>query len=125
MQPVFRSRVFRTFIFIAEVIFLWLGQYCASWSSTKCLGSFACLAPSQDPLLVSKLLKLRVAECGDRLKKFIADEGVNKVTGEIDWLRAGPYRMEFEDVATPTLVTSIEYITGGQSVMRGTNSGHI
>ncbi len=76
---------------------------------------------SEDPLLCSKMLIVRLAECGDRLKKFMADEGVNKVTGEIDWLRAGPYRCEQENRLVPTLVTSIEYSSSGHSVVRETN----
>ena len=66
------------------------------------------------------MLIVRLAEGGDRLKKFMADEGVNKVTGEIDWLRAGPYRFEYENRLVPTLVTSIEF-SSGHSVVRETN----
>jgi hypothetical protein len=71
----------------------------------------------QDPDLLNKVLKLRLDQVGNRLIAFFKDEGVNKTTGDIDWTRAGPFRLEYEDRLQPMLLTSVEYITG-DSVMK-------
>jgi hypothetical protein len=70
----------------------------------------------QDPMLLSRALKIRHKDCGNRLARFVSDEGFNKQTGEIDWLRCGPFRCEKEDHSQPELITSIEYITGESAI---------
>jgi hypothetical protein len=47
------------------------------------------------------------------------DEGVNKITGEVNWLKAGPYRMEIDNASDRTCITGAEYLNHHSAFSRG------